>query len=204
MGKKSNNAGTTSQFFYKNTTTTNPYVTSKTNNRGTTSVFNEGTAFDTINKFVNQNMGNLLESYLNPSLNTVTNQAKINEFVSNLSSQTAGSLENNIINPLSKRNMIRSSQASDMYNKLSQNNALQVASFLNQLLGNSQKDAASMLSNLITLYMNGYNAINDTQQQSLATSQGSGIKSQTSSNTSSGNNQMMQLITQMALSAAGL
>ena len=204
MGKKSKNAATASQIIYKNTTTNNPYVTSKTTNRGTNSVFNAGTALDTINNFVNSNIGNLLESYLNPSLNTVTNQAKINEFVNNLSSRTAENFENNIINPLSRRNMIRSSQATDMYNKLAQNNASQVASYLNQLIGNSQNDIAAMLTNLMLLYMNGYEVLKDTQQQSLATSQGTGLNLQSSGNSSAADNsQMMQLITNMVLSAAG-
>ena len=205
MGKKSKSTATATNYIYGNTTTTNPYVTSKTNYNGTTSSFKAGTAFDTINNFVNSNMGNLLESYLNPSLNTVTNQAKINEFVNNLSAQTVGNLENDIISPLSKRNMIRSSQAADMYNKLAQNNASQVASFLNQLLGSSQKDTAAMLTNLMLLYMNGYGALRDTQQQSLATSQGAGTRTQSGGASDySSSNQMVQLLTQMALSAAGL
>ena len=46
------------------TTTANPYVVSKTNNKGTTSNFVQGSAFDTINNFVNSNMNNLLNDYL--------------------------------------------------------------------------------------------------------------------------------------------
>ena len=121
MGKKSSK--TNNKTVYGNTTTTNPYVTSKTDNKGTVSTFNPGTAYDTINNFVNSNMNNLLDEYLNPTLNSVTNQAKLNNFMKTLSSQTTQNLENNIINPLSKRNMVRSSQATDMYNKLLQANA---------------------------------------------------------------------------------
>ena len=56
MGKKSTK--TTSKTVYGNTTTTYPYVTSQTNNQGTVTAFYKGTAFDTINNFVNNNMGN--------------------------------------------------------------------------------------------------------------------------------------------------
>ena len=66
------------------TTTANPYVVSKTNNKGTTSNFVQGSAFDTINNFVNSNMNNLLNDYLNPSLNSTTNQALLNNYRTNL------------------------------------------------------------------------------------------------------------------------
>ena len=52
--------------------------------------------------------------------------------------------------------------------------------------------------------MNGYEVLKDTQQQSLATSQGTGLNLQSSGNSSAADNsQMMQLITNMVLSAAG-
>lgn len=200
MGKKSTK--TSSKTVYGNTTTTNPYVTSKTTNKGTTSTFNKGTAVDTINNFVNSNMGNLLNEYLNPTLNSVTNQAKMNSFMDTLNSSSALAFENNIINPLSKRNMIRSSQATDMYNKLAQSNSSQIANYAQELLANSQKDTASMLSALMLLYMNGYNILNDTQTQSLATSQGNAKKSGTSGNSSYSGSDVMQLANQMATQQA--
>ena len=67
-------------------------------------------------------MGSLLNEYLNPTLNSTTNQAKLNAFTNTLNTQTKKNLENNIINPLSNRNMIRSSQATDLYNNLAYNN----------------------------------------------------------------------------------
>ena len=86
MGKKSSK--TTSSTVYGNTTTTNPYVTSKTDNKGTVSTFNSGSAFDVINNFVNNNMDELLEQYLNPTLNSVTNRAKMNAFTDALSANS--------------------------------------------------------------------------------------------------------------------
>lgn len=202
MGKKSKK--TTSRTVYGNTTTVNPYVTSSTNNKGTATVFNEGTAFDTIHSFVNKNMSQLLNEYLNPSLNSATNKAKMNAFQNELNSSSLAALENDIINPLSKRNMIRSSQATNMYNALAQNNANQISNYAQELLANSQKDTASMLTNLMLMYMNGYNVLNDAQRQSLSTSQGNASKMQ---NSSSGNSlvdssQMLQLVTQLAMLAA--
>lgn len=205
MGKKSNSV--TSSTVYGNTTTSNPYVTSKTDNSGTTSSFNEGTAIYDINSFVNKNMKKLLESYLNPTLNSVTNQAKMNSFINGLNSVSSQALENNIINPLSKRNMLRSSQATNLYNNLAQNNAAQIANYANELLAGSQKETASMLANLMLLYMNGYNILNDTQQQSLATSQGNATRTNTTNSSNAmgiDTSQMMQMVTQMALMAAGL
>lgn len=176
MGKKSTK--TTSKTVYGNTTTTNPYVTSQTNNQGTVTAFNKGTAFDTINNFVNNNMGNLLNQYLNPSLDSTTNQAKMNSYINNLNTETSKNIENNIINPLSNRNMIRSSQAGSLYNNLANTNASNIANYTNELLANSQDETADLLGNLMLLYMNGYNAINNNQQQSLSTSQGNATKTQ--------------------------
>lgn len=199
MGKKSKK--TTSRTVYGSTTTTNPYVTSKTNNSGTVSSFNKGTALNSINNFVNQNMNQLLNEYLNPTLNSTTNKAKMDAFTNALSNASSAYMENNIINPLSKRNMIRSSQATDMYNNMSQNNVNQIANYAQELLANSQDDTASMLANLMLLYMNGYNVLNDTQRQSLSTSQGNAAKIQSASEGGNGSDisQMMQMATQMAM-----
>ena len=202
MGKKSKK--TTSQTVYGNTTTTNPFVTSQTTNNGTTSTFNPGTAFDTVNNFVNANMDSLLDEYLNPTLNSVTNQAKLNSYINTLNSQSVKSLENNIINPLSNRNMIRSSQATDLYNNLAQNNAAQIGAYANDILANSQAETAKVLTNLMLMYMNGYNAISDNQKQSLATSQGNATQTNKSSESGMDSDQMMQMALQMAMIAAVL
>ena len=197
MGKKSSK--TTSKTIYGNTTTTNPYVTSTTNNNGTISSFNPNTAFNSINNFVNNNMDSLLEEYLNPTLNTVTNQAKMNSYINALNSESAKNLENSIINPLSKRNMVRSSQATDLYNNLAQNNVAQIGSYANEILANSQAETAKVLSNLMLMYMNGYNAISDNQKQSLATSQGNATSSQKTTESSNLANQLSQLALQLAM-----
>ena len=199
MGKKSNK--TTSKTIYGETTTTNPFVTSQTNNKGTTTVFNPNSAFSSINNFVNNNMSTLLDNYLNPSLDSVTNQAKMDSFINSLNTQSQKSLENNIINPLSNRNMLRSSQATDLYNKLASSNANQIGNYANELLANSQSETANVLSNLMLMYMNAFSAMSDTQKQSLSASQGNSTKSNnlTNSDTSLDMSSIMQLALQLAM-----
>lgn len=199
MGSSSTN--TMTRTIYGNTTTKNPYVTSKTTNSGTNSSFNTGSAFDTINNFVNKNMDSLLEQYLNPTLNSVTNKSKMNSYIDALNSESSRYLENNIINPLSNRNMIRSSQATNLYNNMLKNNTNSIANYANQLLSGSQKETASMLGTLLAAYLDGYNILSDAQNHSLSSSQGNAVKSQSSSNASATDmGRLTNLATMMALS----
>ncbi len=174
MGGKSSSSTATTQTKTNttlgNTTTTNPYVTSTTTNSGTATEFAPGSAFDTLNNFVNDNVTGLLQNYLNPSIDDATSQAKLSSFTKNLNEESQKSFENNIINPLSDRNMIRSSQATDMYNQMQENINDSLEDYTIELLGSSQENAASMLSNLMSLYLNGYNVISNNQSQSLSTS----------------------------------
>lgn len=197
MGKKSSK--TTTQTVYGNTSTTNPFVTSQTNNNGTVTALNKGTALDSINNFVNKNMDKLLEEYLNPTLNSTTNQAKMNSYINALNSETTKNLENNIINPLSNRNMVRSSQATNMYNNLANTNANAIENYANYLLSNSQQETANLLSNLMLLYMNGYNVVSDAQRQSLSTSQGNASTTSKTTQSSDLTSQLLNMATQIAL-----
>ena len=177
MGKQSQNSTSTTSKIYGNTTT---------NNSGTTANFQPGTALDSIYNFVNKNMDSLLDEYLNPNLNSTTNQAKLNAYTNKLNSETYKNLENNIINPLSNRNMVRSSQATDLYKNLSDQNASSLSSYINDLLADSQENTASMMNNLLAAYMQGYNVISDMQNQSLQTSAGNGTTTTNSSSSSNG------------------
>lgn len=174
MGGKSTysktNSNTTAKKILGDSTTSNPYVVSSTSNNGTNSSFVNGSAFESINDFFNDNVQSMLNSYLNPSLNTTTNQAKLNQFNTNLNALANQNMENNIINPLSKRNMIRSSQATDMYNNLQQNLSNSIAGYTNELLASSQENTANLLNNLMNLYLSGFEAVSDNQEQSLDTS----------------------------------
>ena len=170
MGSKSNS--TTTSTIYRNTTTKNPYAYAKTNNSGTVSGFYNGTALNSIYNFVNNSIDSLLNDYMNPNLNSVTNKAKLNSFANTLANQTRNNMENNIINPLSNRNMIRSSQAQDLYKNLSNQNVSAIANYANDLISNSQNDTAKMLTNLLSYYMQGANYLSGMQNQSLNTSKG--------------------------------
>ena len=196
MGSKSTSS--TRRTVYGNTTTSNPYAYSKTNNDGTTSGFQKGTAFQSIYDLVNKSASSLLEEYLNPNLNSVTNQAKLNSFGNTLSSQTRNNLENNIINSLSKRNMIRSSQAGDLYQNLANQNAVSIADYANNLIANSQNDTAKMLTNLLSYYMLGANYLTGMQNNSLSASQGNA----TQYNNLTGSNSMQDALLKAALMAA--
>lgn len=186
MGKQSQNSTSTTSKIYGNTTTNNPYASATTNNSGTTANFQPGTALDSIYNFVNKNMDSLLDEYLNPNLNSTTNQAKLNAYTNKLNSETYKNLENNIINPLSNRNMVRSSQATDLYKNLSDQNASSLSSYINDLLADSQENTASLMNNLLAAYMQGYNVISDMQNQSLQTSAGNGTTTTNSSSNSNG------------------
>ncbi len=183
MGKQSQ---TTSKV-YGNTTTSNPYATATTNNSGTTSALKEGTALDTIYNYVNNNISSLLDEYMNPNINSATNQAKLNAYTSALNSEAYKSLENNIINPLSNRNMIRSSQATDLYKNLSDSTTDSLSSYVNELIAASQENTAAMMNNLLSAYMQGYNVISDTQNQSLQTSAGNATTTTSSGSSALGN-----------------
>ncbi len=193
MGKTSQK---TTNTVYGNTTTSNPYAWAKTNNAGTLSGFQDGSALDSVYIFVNGSIDSLLEQYLNPSLNSTTNQAKLNAFSDTLNRQTRSNLENSVINPLSKRNMLRSSQASDLYNNLSNQNISAIAEFANNLLANSQKDTADMLTNLLSYYMQGANYLSGMQNQSLQTSKGN------ASTTSQQSNNLLETLIPLAGNSA--
>lgn len=180
-GSKSKSSSTTT---YKDTTTTNPYITSRTTDKGTTTTLAPNTAISKIYDFSNANIDRLLNEYLNPSLNTATNQAKMDLFKRELDDTTRQNLENNIIAPLSQRNMIRSSQATDLYNNLAKQNNRAIADYASNLLTSSQSDAGNMVNNLMNMVLQGYNIISGNQAQSLQTSAGNANKTGTSSGSS--------------------
>lgn len=192
----SSNKTTTSTTKYGSTKTSNPFVISKTNNKGTKSSFVKGSAFDKVNQFVNSNIDSVLNDYFSPSLDSVTNQALLNNYMKNLQSNAASTLENNIISPLADRNMIRSSQATNMYKNLSNNMTSNISSYINELLANSQQNSANMLNNMLSSYLKGFSAISANQAQSLKTSSGNATRTNSSSsnNSSDMTNSAMQLL----------
>lgn len=170
---------------YKDTTTTNPYVTSQTTNKGTTTTLQPNTALSSVYNFTNANIDSLLDQYLNPSIDNATNQAQIDAYTKTLGKETRKNLENNIINPLAQRNMIRSSQATDMYNNLANQQNEAISDYTTSLLANNQTNTANIINNLMNLAFQGYNVVSGNQAQSLNTSSGNADKTSSSSGKSS-------------------
>lgn len=173
-GSKKSDSSSTSKTTFANTSQINPYYTTTTNSKGqTVSKFTPGTAGETTYNFVNDNISSLLDSYINPTLDSATNRAKLDIF--NKSQQQ--NLQNNIINPLANNNMIRSSQATNMYNNLSN----QSADYGKELIANNQDETWNMINNLLSLYQAGYEGASNETGQSINASLGTGTTT-TSSN----------------------
>lgn len=180
---------------YGNTTTNNPYVTSQTNNGGTTTNFAPNSALSYVDTYMSKNIGNLIDDFLNPNPDSATNQALIENYKRNLSNNAREILNNDIIAPLANRNMIRSSQATNLYSNLSNNLNNNIADYTANLIANSQNQGMDRLATLYNMYMNGYNVVSGNQAQSLNTSQGNATNmkynmsdAQGSSSTSGSNN----------------
>ena len=189
-GGSKTKSNTSSQTTYSKTTTKNPYVTSVTDNSGTTTTLNDGTAYKSIYDYTNANMDDLLEEYRNPTLNSPTNQALLKSYTDNLNKQSLKALEyyfhitRTMINPLTQRNMVRSSAATNMYNNLTQLMNDSISDYSANLLANSQANTANMINLLMNAYLQGHNAVNGNQALSLQTSSGNAYTSGSSSSSS--------------------
>ena len=179
---KSNSSSSTT---YKTTTTSNPYVTSTTNDQGTTTTLKPNTALSKVYDYTNANIDDLLNQYLNPSLDNPTSQAQLSAYRQTLNDETRKNLENNVIAPLAQRNMIRSSQATDMYNQLAKQQNDAISDYTTSLLANNQENTANIINNLMNLAFQGYNVVSGNQAQSLNTSSGNANKNTNSSGSSS-------------------
>ena len=187
---------------YGDTTTSNPYAYARTNNSGTVAGFQNGTALNSIYNFVNKSIDSLLDEYMKPNLNSAINQAKLNAFSNTLDQQTRSNLENNIIKNLSERNMIRSSQATDLYRNLSNQNISSIANYANNLISNSQENTAKILTNLLNYYMQGANYLANMQNQSLNTSKGNASTSTSTTSSSYDNKDLAETMLRMAVQMA--
>ena len=105
-------------------------------------------------------------------MDTPTNQALLQNYTDKLNKQSREALENNIINPLANRNMVRSSQATNMYNHLADSMNESIADYTANLLANSQENTGNMINLLMNAYLQGHNAVNGNQALSLQTSAG--------------------------------
>ena len=172
-GSSSGSDSTTTKGF-KATQQINPYYTTKTTKKGkTTTTFTNGSAGKTVYDFTNENLQSLLDSYLKPSIDDQTSQAMLYNF----NKQQQANLQNGIINPLAQNNMIRSSQATNMYNNLSN----QAADYTNNLIADSQNRIGAMLDRLQNMYAAGGSGAADATQTSINASLGGGTTTTKSS-----------------------
>lgn len=185
-GSKTNSSSdSSSTTTFSNTNQVNPYFTSSTNKNGKTNVaFTKGSAGQTAYNFVNKNLQGLLNNYLNPSMNDPTIQANMNMFRRNLNEESQNALQNNILNPLLNNNMIRSSQATNMYNNLSNQMNKSYADYLDSQIAGARDMYGSMIDKLVNMYTQGYTGATKEEGQSINASLGTGTTS-SNSNTSS-------------------
>lgn len=162
---KSSSSGS-SRVTYTPTTTNTPYATIYTDNNGTNTVLKDGAMKD-VYDFTNANMAGMLEEWKNPTLDTATNQAKIKAYNKVMNKNALTNLENNIIQPLSQRNMIRSSQATDLYKGLNNSLVDKYDDFVTQLLANSQTETGNMINQLQNWYLQGQNTLNNAMSANI-------------------------------------
>lgn len=135
---------------YSTVMTTSPYATAYSNNYLSTYRLNP--FLTTQNKTIENTVPQLYERLANPTLNDTVSKARTSAFTKALNSQSQQAFENNIINPLSERRMLRSSLVNDLANNLQAQQTSKIADFNTNQLANSLSDTQS----LINFYMNQY------------------------------------------------
>lgn len=200
MGNSSNDVPS-----YASTKSTNPYATGTANSSGSSYDLNDfltGT-----NKFVESSMPGLYTQLLNPSLDNPVTKARSDLFNKTFTESAKKSFENNLINPLSTRKMVRSSVANDLENKFQKDSTDAISNFDNELISNNASDTASLISTLMNLYLTGANL----GQQAITNAKGdaqqiNAFNSDIYKTTSANNNAMWSNIANLgssALSAGG-
>ena len=148
---------------YQSFTAQNPYASAYMNQFG--SGFSLNPFLTSQNQFIEQTVPTLYTNLLNPSLNNPIYQARTQAFTNALNTQSKNAFENNIINPLSKRRMLRSSLLNDLSNNLQKNQTAQVADFNTNQIANSLNDTQSLINFLMNQYGNnanyGYNTLSN-------------------------------------------
>ena len=139
---------------YASTTSANPYATATVNKAGNSYQLND--FLTGMNSTVENTLPGLYNQLLNPSLDSATNQAKMNEFMNQVNSNSYQQFENNL-NSLQQRGMLRSSAVNDMANKLSQYQTDQIGSYANNLLANNVTDTTNLINTFLNQYQLGAN-----------------------------------------------
>lgn len=151
---------------YQNTTSSNPYATGTATSNGSSYTLNP--YMTQANQFIEGNMPNLYNQLLNPSLDNPQTQARSNLFYNQFNKDSTKAFENNVINPLAQRNMLRSSAVNDLANNFAQSQNEQISNFNNQLISNNTADTSALINQLMNLYTTHANL----GQQALANARG--------------------------------
>ena len=184
MGKGDSNTNSTSTTTptHAATSQSNPYYQTRTDKNGNlTTTFANGSAAQQAYDYVNANAGRLLNDYLNPSLDSAENKAMMNAYTKALNENTTNTLYNNIISPLANNNMLRSSQALNMYNNLSNQVNDSISDYANELIANSKANSWDTINNLMNLYTSGYQGIANETNNALQASVGNKTTTKSSS-----------------------
>ena len=153
---------------FKSTTSTSPYATATSTSSGTNVKLND--FLTNTNAWVEKTMPGLYNQLINPSLDNPVTKAKSNLFNDAFKESSKVAFENNLINPLSDRNMMRSSASTDMYNNFAKDQNDTISSFNNQLIADNTQDTSNLINQLMNIYMLGANlgnqAVSTAQKQS--------------------------------------
>lgn len=140
---------------YSSATSSNPYASATADKNGSSYTLNP--FLSQTNQFVENNLPNLYNQLLNPSLSNPVTQARSELFYNQFKKDSNKAFENNLINPLLERNMVRSSAMNDLSNQFVQNQNENIANFNNQLISNNLSDTSNLISQLMNLYLTGAN-----------------------------------------------
>lgn len=153
---------------FQSTTSTSPYATATSTSSGTNVKLND--FLTNTNAWVEKTMPGLYNQLVNPSLDNPVTKAKSNLFNDAFKESSKVAFENNLINPLSDRNMMRSSASTDMYNNFAKDQNDTISSFNNQLIADNTQDTSNLINQLMNIYMLGANlgnqAVSTAQKQS--------------------------------------
>jgi hypothetical protein len=174
MGKgSSSSSNSTTNKTYGDTTTKNPFFTSRTDSKGNTVTKfagNNAKMYKTLQGNLNSAMAKLNDP--NALYNDPYTQSQIRQFNNQLNDQTQQNLQNQILNPLIGGNMVRSSEATNMYNNLANQNAKLLADYNDTALQQAYQRSKDLYDDYFSQYMNLYNGVNSNQNTSLNASSG--------------------------------
>lgn len=183
---------------FQSTTSSSPYATATSTQNGTSVKLND--FYTGLNNQVEQNVPDLVNTLLNPSLDNATTRAKSNLFYNQFNKDSTKAFENNLVNPLASRGMLRSSAANNLYGNFANNQNEQISKFNDGLIADSTMDTQNLISTLMNLYLTGSNISN--QAVSNAQGQSNQVNSFNLANNANKNNTFNDLMNALGTTAS--